>query len=166
MRFLFFSKKQHLEMTKILLILLSFAFSANLQAQQIEKKEGIFFQYEQKLSKSKLQFILLQNRQTIHYAQRAQAIKTIGLIAAGTGAGLLGWGITDLIINSKTNPSLIVGGAGLTLLSIPLLIKANNELQEGINLYNSDINNLPQPKISSQIKVTSTPNGLRLVLVF
>lgn len=164
-------------MRKILLLtLLSLISISEINAQEITIKKvfgGYKFLKNDSIipSLKDLAIAVESNEEAVKMAKNSKVIQTFASISGLTGVGFLGYAKFSNTFhennraNSNYTESLLVWGASLLIISVPLFILGNQHAKESAMLYNESLASSAQ-KRTSFIKLAYNENGLGLQLHF
>ena len=150
----------------VMVLSISSGFGQNpIEVRKIGKNNQ-YYQNDQLLKHKQLLNIMQSNQEALDIYKKASSTSIFGLVLAGAGGGMIGWTIGTLLTDEfDTNWAIAGIGAGLIVVSIPIVKSAGKRVSNAVDIYNNGLsansgsNNL-------ELNCTFTGNGLGLVLNF
>jgi len=139
-------------------------------AQEIKIKksfgENTFLQNDTRLNFTQLLSTLKNNKEAYALASSAKSNKTLATITAGAGGFLIGWPLGIAIGGGEPNWGLAVVGAGLVVVSFPIMSGYNKKTAKAVRLYNEGISNNAYKPLPIELNFTVNNNSFGLCLQF
>jgi len=105
-----------------------------------------FYQNNQMLGLKQLQQAVISNRQAFEKVNAARNYKVMASIIGAPGGFLIGWQFGATIAGGEPNWLMAGIGAGLILVSIPISSAAKKQAIEGMEIYNSSLEDISYKK--------------------
>lgn len=153
---------------KRILLIMCFLLTGSVFSQQIEIKDGRFYLDGQHVYKHEIKETLKANEEALLLFQKSRTKESFGGFLLGAGIGLVvGDVVKGLVSDAKYPSGFTYVGAGLAVISIPILSGRTKMLHKSIDLYNESV----QAKKSDlgyhfEVNMLGNQNGIGLNISF
>jgi len=153
----------------LFLLVVVFVFSLNVYSQQpgdtIQITKNKFYLHGQRLNPKQLLTTVQSNNEAFKIMKKAKSNYDISNVIGFVGGFMVGWPLGTAIAGGDANWALAGLGAGIIIITIPIVSSANKKAKEAINIYNTNLRSISHNRYFN-IHIETTQNGVGMILRF
>ena len=132
--------KKNLILTTLLTVCFTFSYGQHTDSISLIKVFGGYqiYQGPHKLTMNQLANTLKPNDEAYQIISKAKSNNTLAMIFGLPGSFLVGYTLGGLLVGGEPNWVLAGIGAGMLVISIPLISESNSKLRQAVSIYNDD----------------------------
>ena len=133
----------------------------------IKKPMGYQYKYKgEMLSLSQLGTFLEKNNLSTELYKSAKGTSGFLNVLGFAGGFCIGYGLGPLLYGRQPNLALAGIGAGIIVVSLPILSSAENKLKRAVDIYNSGNSQSMYAPLKYEMNLALVPNGVGVVIKF
>jgi len=133
----------------------------------IKKSMGYIYKYKgEPLSLNQLGDILERNKTSEDLFKSAKSSSGFINVLGFVGGFCLGYGLAPALYGRQPDLAIAGIGAGILVISLPLVSSAENKLKNAVDIYNSAIPQSMNSPLQYEMKLAMSPNAIGVVIRF